>query len=92
MPLIKMKNTKPFTDDIIWIAFTDVPNRYAYYFRTITWVNSENRYRGNGQKGRFETSEELWKHVEKYIYRKEKEGFVVCTNNREHVPMPPTES
>lgn len=78
MPLIKMVNTKPGTDDIVWISFTDLSRSHCYKIQTKTQIESQQRYRGRGSKGKFETSEELWDHIEKYIFKKEIEGFIVC--------------
>ncbi len=78
MPLIRMINMKPNTDDIVQIAFTDIDRVHCYKIQTKTWIVSEQRYRGNSSTGRFKTSDELWDHIEKYIAKKESLGFRIC--------------
>lgn len=78
MPLLRMRNTKPGTDDIVWIAQTDTRSKHVYNIKTKTWVKGEERYRGNGHIGRFETSDKLQRHIERYIEKKEIEGFIIC--------------
>lgn len=78
MPLIKMRNTKPNSDDVVQIAFTDLSRKHCYSIKTITYMQLEDRYRGNRSFGEFETSNELQDHIEKYIFKKEAAGFRIC--------------
>ena len=78
MPLIIMKNLKPYSDDTVQISFGDTQRAHNYKIISKTYLRYKDRYQGHGVTGKFKSSDELQDHIEKYIEKKEIAGFIVC--------------